>query len=154
MRRDHTQARLCFQQARVLALKQGHLYAWQTVAPKKKAGPSKPALTAFGRRVRDAMKLRGVDGEADLVKRIQALAPGDENEEFRRKSLTQQMVNHVLNGHAERSYFTPFIAAALEVSAIWLGWGIGPQIVSVTNENEEVNDAPVHRGRRASGMKS
>ena len=152
---DHTQAGLCFQQAGVLVTTQGGLYPCKSVAKKRKSGAPKPQ-TDFSKRVREAMRLREVQGEAELVRLIHAVAPGDELEEFRRKSLSQQMVNHVLNGEAERSYFTPFIAAALEVSAIWLGWGIGPREAAPLRyeDNGAVYAEPVQRGRRTSGLKS
>lgn len=127
------------------------------MASKKKTGSKKQ--TAFGKRLREAMQMRGHRGEplaeADLVRRIHELAAGPEHEALRNKSLTQQMVNHVLNGEAERSYFTPFLAAALGVSALWLGWGVGRHSdLHVQFDDDDGTEVSVPRGRRLANSKS
>lgn len=78
----------------------------------------------LGLRVTRAMTKRGVT-EASLVAKIQEWAPGDAHEKLRGK-LSQQMVNYITQGGAERSFYTPFLAAALDVPCIWLAFGLGP----------------------------
>jgi hypothetical protein len=97
------------------------------MAARKKKAAKKRAPNPFGERLARAMALRGIESEADLVRRIHALVPSDQHIDLRNKSLTQQMVNHILQFKAKRSYFTPFLAAALDVPCLWLAFGIGKE---------------------------
>lgn len=126
----------------------------KNVSKKQRTTAKEPKKdTPFGARVRKAMRWRGVD-EAALIELVQNTAPGDAFKELREKSLTQQMVNHIRNGKAERSYFTPFIAAALGVSPLWLGWGIGRPDASHIRPIDSLEVDFALGGRRLAATKS
>lgn len=87
---------------------------------------------------------------AYLVRRMHEVAAGPEYDDLRSNSLTQQMINQILNNKASRSYFVPIIAAALRVSAVWLAFGIGD--AGSAPAPAEMDEADW--GRRSAGSKS
>jgi transcriptional regulator with XRE-family HTH domain len=101
----------------MLASSQVTLYA-DAVAKKSQRTPA-----GLAARLKLAMTAKGMT-QAQLIARIQQLAAGDKHEELRNR-LSQQMVSFVLSGEAERSYYAPFFAEALDVPHLWLAFGIG-----------------------------
>lgn len=88
-------------------------------------GMSKPQVTSpLGYRLKRAMDARKIK-ESALIVALHDLVPGPEHEDLRGK-LSQQMVNYLLKGGGERSFYTPFLAEALKVPCVWLAFGIGP----------------------------
>lgn len=76
--------------------------------------------------------------EADLIRAVHRLTGEDSKTGGPvTRSLSQQTISALINGTTTKSFVMPFLARALGVDPLWLGWGIGAE-----SERERVVPLP------------